>query len=72
MYVEFCLPEIFKYRASALKHLLQVTQDNLGKHHHHQTQNYTNRRSKAPKKVLRGCVAVLVDIEWRLLESVCV
>ena len=49
-----------------------LTQDNLGKHHHHQTQNYTNRRSKAPKKVLRGCVAVQVDIEWRLLESVCV
>ena len=29
--VEFCLSEVFKYRASALKHLLQVTRDNLGK-----------------------------------------
>ena len=30
----------------------------------------TNRHQTTPTNVLRGCVAVHVDIEWSLLESV--
>ena len=94
---EFCLSELFQYRAFAAPfkaitllytpgriqtlqtfiHFTQMLsytsfvylgtlQDN---NRHQKTPNNTNRRCQTPKKAVQGCVAVYVDINFRLLVS---
>ena len=45
---------------------LGTLQDN---NRHQQTPNNTDRRCQTPKKAVQGCVAVYVDINFRLLVS---
>ena len=46
---------------------LRIIQDN---NRHQQKPTDTKRRSQAPQKVVQGCVAAHVDIEWHLLVPV--
>ena len=94
---EFCLSELFQYRAFAapfkaltllytlrriqpLQTYINFTQrlpDTSSRYpgtlqdnnRHQQTPNNTSRCCQTPKKAVQGCVAVYVDINFRLLVS---
>ena len=60
------LSNIHTHNRYALRNLLQLSQDNSGQQ---QTPSDTKRHLQTPKKAVGGCVAVQVDIKWRLLVS---
>ena len=76
--MEFCLSELFQYRAFPAPYMawtliytlrrIQAPQTYILRLQ--QTPNDTNRRPQKPNEAVQGCAAVRVDMEWRLLVSV--